>query len=126
MFVLFGGGDAGGIYIGTDGKVHRIPPWNPEVLTQLKAVKSLAAVVSTIHDQNLVKEVSTLTERLSESVVTQTAKIAGVQLNASDSVAFFDSDGGFTCGTTGKHPVPFPGPHIAVPGFSPVETTVAR
>ncbi len=127
MFVLFGGGDAGGIFIGTDGKVHRIPPWNPEIVTQFKAVKSLTAAVSHIRDAELAKEVSTVTERLCERVVQQATKIAGVTLTETESVAFFDPDGGFTCGTTGKRPVPFPGPHISVPGFSPIETAnVAR
>ena len=127
MFVLFGGGDAGGIYIGTDGKVHRIPPWNPEILVQLRAVKSLTAAVTQIHDTGLAKEVSTLSERLSKNVIPQAAKVAGVSLGAADAVAFFDPDGGFTCGTTGAHPIPFPGPHISVPGFTPVtEGAIAR
>lgn len=29
------GTDAGGWYIGSDGKIHRIPGWNPEVMADL-------------------------------------------------------------------------------------------
>lgn len=33
---FFGGGtDAGGWYIGADGKIHRFPGWNPEAVTEL-------------------------------------------------------------------------------------------
>lgn len=29
------GSDAGGWYIGADGKIHRVPGWNPEAMTEL-------------------------------------------------------------------------------------------
>ena len=29
------GTDAGGWYIGPDGKIHRVPGWNPEAMTDL-------------------------------------------------------------------------------------------
>ena len=29
------GSDAGGWYIGSDGKIHRIPGWNPDAVTEL-------------------------------------------------------------------------------------------
>src|SRR5262245_36350774 len=122
MFVLFGGGDAGGIFTGTDGKVHRVPPWNPEIVSQLKAVKSLTLAASQIRDTELAKQVATLSERLCEHVVPQAVKIANVTFTGTDTVAFFDPDGGFVCGTTGKKPFPVPGPHISVLGFSPIET----
>lgn len=128
MFVLFGGGDAGGIYIGPDGKVHRIPPWNPEVLNQLKAVKALVAASTTIKDGALGKEISALAERISTSVIPHAANIAGAS-KIDGGIAFFDPDGGFTCGTKGQHPVPFPGPHINIPGYTPMTaeaSTMAR
>jgi hypothetical protein len=33
IYFISGGGfgtDAGGWYIGPDGKIHKVPPWNPE------------------------------------------------------------------------------------------------
>lgn len=29
------GSDAGGWYIGSDGKIHRIPGWNPEAMLEM-------------------------------------------------------------------------------------------
>jgi hypothetical protein len=51
MVVLFGGGDAGGFII-INGKIHRIPPYNPEtaigraqaVLTAAHALSQAASV----------------------------------------------------------------------------------
>ncbi len=34
-FIIGGGTDAGGWYIGSDGKIHRIPGWNPEAMVEL-------------------------------------------------------------------------------------------
>lgn len=35
MFIGPIGSDAGGWYIGPDGKIHRIPGWNPEQMVDL-------------------------------------------------------------------------------------------
>jgi len=41
---FIGGSDAGGWYIGADGKIHRIPGWNPEAMTELtRAVEIINA-----------------------------------------------------------------------------------
>jgi hypothetical protein len=38
------GSDAGGWFIGADGKVHRVPGWNPEALTEMvNAIKVIQA-----------------------------------------------------------------------------------
>ena len=109
MLILFGGGDGGGFEIGTDGKIHRIPPWNPEVMQQLKAVSALAGL-ATIHDGVLTKEAGAFAERLSTKVIPQVTKTIGTTPTGDTSVAFVDAEGGFVCGSTGKHPIPIP-PH---------------
>src|SRR4029078_2310639 len=43
MMILFGGGDGGGIVIDAKG-IHRIPPYDPGVLLQLKAASALVSV----------------------------------------------------------------------------------
>lgn len=118
MLILFGGGDGGGIYVGADGKIHRIPPWNPEVLLQLRAVNALVGV-GTLSDTGLTHEVTALAERLSTKVIPQVTKLAGAQHLGDNSIAFFDADGGFVCGSTGKHPIPVPRP-VTGNLFSPV------
>lgn len=35
------GTDAGGWYIGRDGKIHRVPGWNPESMTDLSRAVSV-------------------------------------------------------------------------------------
>lgn len=35
------GTDAGGWYIGRDGKIHRVPGWNPETMTDLSRAVSV-------------------------------------------------------------------------------------
>lgn len=52
------GSDAGGWYIGPDGKIHRVPGWNPE------AIFELTHAVSVIRDAAQLK-----TEHLSEKVL---------------------------------------------------------
>ena len=43
------GSDAGGWYIGADGKIHRVPGWNPE------AMNEVAAALNIVRYSNLVK-----------------------------------------------------------------------
>lgn len=123
MFILFGGGDAGGFWIGADGKIHRIPPWNPDVLAQLKAVSSLVALGTQVQDAAIVKEAGALAERLSTTVIPKVTKIAGASNLGDSSIAFFDADGGFVCGSTGKRPIPVP-PHSFTGGISTVRPTL--
>ena len=45
------GTDAGGWYIGADGKIHRIPGWNPESMIELTAALSIIRVANQIKDE---------------------------------------------------------------------------
>jgi hypothetical protein len=120
MMILFGGGDGGGIYIGADGKIHRIPPWTPDFMLELKAVNALTAASQRLGNAGLAKEMFSLAERVSTTVVPEIAKSVHGGVSANESVAFIDADDGFTCGTTGKHPIPFPIPHgVFTPGVDP-------
>jgi hypothetical protein len=118
MLILFGGGDGGGIYVGPDGKVHRIPPWSPDVQAQLKAVSALVALEG-VHETGLAKEAAVLAERLSTKVIPQITKSVGTQQLGDTSIAFVDGDDGFVCGSTGKHPIPVPH-RVATNLYSPV------
>ena len=52
------GSDAGGWYIGSDGKIHRVPGWNPEAMSELT------------HAVNILREAGQLkTPGLAESVI---------------------------------------------------------
>jgi hypothetical protein len=118
MLILFGGGDGGGISVGGDGTIHRIPPWNPETMLELKAVSALVGV-ATLHDGAVTKDAGALAERLSTKVIPKLAKTLGATQMSDNSIAFVDDDGGFVCGSTGKHPIPIPprplGGHVISP-----------
>ncbi len=50
VFVGHFGSDAGGWYIGADGKLHRIPGWDPEQLVDLQhAVSALRSIAQLKH-----------------------------------------------------------------------------
>ena len=123
MLILFGGGDGGGFYVGADGKIHRIPPWAPDIQVQLKAVSALVGL-ETLHEAGLTKEATTLAERLSTKVIPQITKQAGAPQAGDSSVAFIDGEDGFVCGSTGKHPIPVPH-QVRANVFSPVSSQEA-
>ena len=64
--ILFGGGDGGGIIIDANG-IHRIPPYDPGVLLQLKTASALVGV-SALHDAALTREATAMAERLTTTV----------------------------------------------------------
>lgn len=111
MMVLFGGGDGGGIYIDANSRLHRIPPWDPQIMAQLKAANALTSAADRLATADVGKELHTIAERLTSSVVPQVARSVGGIAVGENAVAFIDGDDGFTCGSTGKHPIPFPIPH---------------
>lgn|GEM_PF-1942156 len=44
------GTDAGGWYIGRDGKIHRVPGWNPESMVDLASTLGIIRIASQIKD----------------------------------------------------------------------------
>jgi hypothetical protein len=103
------GSDGGGISIGPNGTVHRIPPYNPDLLTELEAVSQLVKVATIVGDTNLKSEITAAAQQLATAVIPQAVKAAGLQGGAGLSVAFLSDDGDFYCGSTGKIvPVPIP------------------
>jgi len=118
MMILFGGGDGGGIVIDATG-VHRIPPYSPDFLRQLKAASALVSL-NTLRNVNLTKEATAIAEQLTSAVIPQIAKTAGTTNLGDNSIAFVDDDGGFVCGSTGKRPLPIPPRTLTSNQFSPI------
>lgn len=104
--ILFGGGDGGGIVIGPDG-VQPIPPFDPSLVKQLRAINQLAWAMRTAKssERSLIK----YTGKLTGVVLKQIERIVG-EIDAENGLVFQSDDGGFTCGSTGKPPIPFPFP----------------
>jgi hypothetical protein len=65
------GSDAGGWYIGADGKIHRIPGWNPEALADLT------------HALNVIREAGRLkTPGLADAAIKSVMDFAQKELGA--------------------------------------------
>ncbi len=75
------GGDGGFWVLGADGKLHWVPPWNPEVTKQLGVATSLAAVAQQITDVAIRDKIVGLAEglvaNLGKSVQTHVRAING-------------------------------------------------
>jgi hypothetical protein len=78
IVVLFGGGDAGGFII-LNGKIHRIPPYNPETAigraqAVLTAVNSLSQAASV--NKELSSELNATALKLANEAIGQITKSA--------------------------------------------------
>ncbi len=71
--------DAGGWYIGKDGKIHRIPGWNPEEL------QDVAHMLAALRDVSQIKAAG-VAERLTASLHETVGKQLGGHLQAGDVV----------------------------------------
>ena len=68
---VIGGTDAGGWYIGPDGKIHRIPGWNPEAMVELG------------HALNILREAGQLkTPRLAAAAIKSVSEFVQKELSA--------------------------------------------
>jgi hypothetical protein len=120
--ILFGGGDGGGILIGPNG-VRPIPPFDPRVLRQLRAISALAGAAHELHAKDPVRrQLGPLVNKLTNLAVGQVEASVGA-LDNQHSLIYQDEDGGFTCGSTGKPPIPFPWPPTRFPSFGELVTS---
>jgi hypothetical protein len=107
--ILFGGGDGGGLIIGPNG-VRPIPPFDPSIRLQLRGLSALVGSLKGLPEKPQ-REMSKLANKVSNLVVEQVEGVVG-RLEGDNSLIYQDDDGGFTCGSTGKPPIPFPWPPV--------------
>jgi hypothetical protein len=76
---IFGGGftDAGGWYIGADGKIHKVPGWNPE------GVREVSHMVNILREAAQLKTPG-LAEAVTSVVIDQVQKELGANLREGD------------------------------------------
>jgi hypothetical protein len=103
--ILFGGGDAGGLIITAHG-IRRIPPFDPGLRLQLRGVSALTQASGQLQGD---QDFSALVNKLAHHAVARVGAVVGV-LDAENSLIFQDDAGGFSCGSTGKPPIPLPHP----------------
>jgi hypothetical protein len=58
------GNDGGFWYIGADGKLHRVPPWNPELFKDINAAATLLSIAQGIKQSEISKQLVDVSERL--------------------------------------------------------------
>lgn len=112
--ILFGGGDGGGLII-TAGGVRPIPPFDPGIRLQLRGISALLNGVQKIPDETA-REMTTWLNRVSNLIVEQVEAAVG-PLDEDNSLIYQDEDGGFSCGSTGRPPIPFPWPASEIPSL---------
>jgi hypothetical protein len=118
--ILFGGGDGGGLIITADG-VRPIPPFDPFVRAQIKAVSYLVAGADAPGGD--AAELEGYAARIANITVQHVEAIVG-SLDAEASLIVMSDDGdGFTCGTTGRPPIPLARPPKELP---PLDSLLAR
>jgi hypothetical protein len=120
--ILFGGGDAGGLIIGPNG-VRPIPPFDPYIRLQLRGLSAMLAGITRIPEKTQ-REMAKLVNRVSNLVMEQVEAVVG-RLEGDNSLIYQDEDGGFTCGSTGKPPIPIPWPPLQSPTLTDLIATGA-
>jgi len=56
--------DGGGFYIDAQGHIHRIPPWDPGVRTDLETASSLVAAAGNLRDRELATQVNAVAQKI--------------------------------------------------------------
>jgi hypothetical protein len=99
-------GNGIGIVIGTHG-IHIIGPCDPLLLAKFQAIAAVQAAYRGL-PADLQHEAAAFSTKLARNAVAAAQKLVGEPLDAEDGVVFYDADDGFTCGSTGRPPVPLP------------------
>lgn len=113
--IIFNGGREGAIILG-EKSFRPIPPFNLAVLRKLKGILNLSQALTFSAFKDDEKRFDTLVNKVSNIVIEEIEGIIG-PLDPEYSIVFQDDDGGFTCGSTGKPPIPFPWPPQKIPSI---------
>ena len=118
--ILFGGGDGGGLIFGLHG-VRPIPPFDPALRKQLQAVNLLTHALQ-LRGRHAPTDLSSLTRELTNVVVGELEAVVG-PLAERGGLTYQAVDGGFTLGTRGEPPIPFPWPPATGPSIEELAAT---
>lgn len=77
--VVFGhfGTDAGYWYIGADGKIHHVPGWNPEQLSEVSKVVSILAQAAALKTPGLAERIGGVLNEFVQKEIGSHVKEAG-------------------------------------------------
>ena len=113
--ILFGGGDGGGFIIGPNG-VKPIPPFDPALMLQFRSISMLLRAERQLANADIQPQLASAINTVTNLLVSQVEDTVG-DIDEEAGIVFQDADGGFTCGSTGKPPIPFPWPPRNVPSM---------
>jgi hypothetical protein len=108
IVVLFGGGDGGGLII-TENGVRSIPPFDPAILLNLRATNAMVRAISAARADHVRIRISKAAVSLCTLAVEQVEEAVG-PLEGETALVYQDETGAFSCGSTGKPPIPIPWP----------------
>ena len=106
--VAFDGGAKGALLI-TETGVLPMPPLKPDLLQALKGTAKLVSSLGASTDKSMQSKLSKMAIGAANLAVEMAEGQFGA-LNPNRAIIYQDEDGGFTCGSTGKPPLPFPWP----------------
>jgi hypothetical protein len=115
IVILFGGGESGGLIV-TEHGVRPIPPFEPAIRKSLKSAAAMVNAVGEAAQEATRQKMAKMATSLCNLAVEQVEEVVG-PLDAERSLVFQDDDGGFTCGSNGKPPIPLPWPPGAMPSL---------
>jgi hypothetical protein len=105
-----------GAFIVTENGVRSVQPFSAEILHLLKAAASLVRASSVSIDAKDSRSIARHSTTIANLAVQQIEQAIG-PLDAESSLLYYNEDGGFSCGSTGKIPIPFPWPPSPVPSL---------
>jgi hypothetical protein len=118
--ILFGGGDGGGLVV-TEQGVRPIPPFDPGILFNLRAANAMLKSSLAVRQDKMRTKISKSAAGLCNLAIEQIEEVVG-PLDGNSALIYEDDEGGFSCGSTGKPPIPFPWPVQSIPS---VQTYIA-
>jgi hypothetical protein len=116
--ILFGGSDGGGIVIGPNG-VTPIPPFDPAMLLQFESVSRLLRAERQLGNADTRGQLAVAINSVTNLLVSQVEDTIG-EVDEDSGIVFLGEDGGFTCGSSGRPPIPLPWPPRDVPSMEEI------
>lgn len=114
--IIFKGGRDGALLSSPDG-VRPIPAFPAAIRGNLVAAASMVRAATAVREEEIAKKLAAQATKLSNLAVEQVEQVVG-PLARDRALIYQDDDGGFTCGSTGKPPIPIPWPPLARPSVA--------
>ena len=109
-------GGRSGTLIVTENGVRSTKPFSPAILQLLRATASLVGASSASDSEKDSRSIARHSTTIANLAIQQIEQAIG-PLDEESSLLYYDDDGGFSCGSTGKVPIPFPWPPSVVPSI---------